>query len=83
MLPIPNIDEESWTPDAEAVEAMGKYNEELTKAGCCSTAPRAPGRRHPHVRRRPELRYRFGRWSISGERSAMPRPRSETRPDCG
>jgi hypothetical protein len=34
MLPnIPNIDEESWTPDAEAVGAMGKYNEELTKAG--------------------------------------------------
>ncbi|HWY18165.1 MAG TPA: YciI family protein [Solirubrobacteraceae bacterium] len=34
MLPnIPNIDEESWMPDAEAVAAMGKYNEELTKAG--------------------------------------------------
>jgi hypothetical protein len=34
MLPnIPNIDEESWTPDAEAMAAMGKYNEELTKAG--------------------------------------------------
>jgi hypothetical protein len=34
MLPnIPGIDEESWTPDAEAVGAMSKYNEELTKAG--------------------------------------------------
>jgi hypothetical protein len=34
MLPnIPNVDEESWTPDAEAVAAMSKYNEELTKAG--------------------------------------------------
>jgi len=34
MLPnIPNVNEESWTPDAEAVAAMGKYNEELTKAG--------------------------------------------------
>jgi hypothetical protein len=34
MLPnIPNIDEESWTPDAEAMGAMSKYNEELTKAG--------------------------------------------------
>ena len=34
MLPnIPDIDEESWTPDAEAVGAMGRYNEELTKAG--------------------------------------------------
>jgi hypothetical protein len=34
MLPnVPGIDEESWTPDAEAVGAMSKYNEELTKAG--------------------------------------------------
>jgi hypothetical protein len=34
MLPnVPGIDEESWAPDAEAVAAMGKYNEELTKAG--------------------------------------------------
>ena len=27
--------------------------------------------------------HRSGRWSISGERSAMPRPRIDTRPDCG
>ncbi len=34
MLPnVPGIDEESWTPDPEAVTAMGKYNEELSKAG--------------------------------------------------
>ena len=34
MLPnVPNIDEQNWAPDAEAVAAMGKYNEELTKAG--------------------------------------------------
>jgi hypothetical protein len=33
MLMIPNIAEEDWTPDAEAVAAMGRYNEELSKAG--------------------------------------------------
>jgi hypothetical protein len=34
MLPnIQNVTEADWTPDAEAVGAMGKYNEELTKAG--------------------------------------------------
>ena len=34
MLPnVQNIEEQDWTPDAEAVAAMGKYNEELTKAG--------------------------------------------------
>jgi hypothetical protein len=34
MLPnVPNVEEENWAPDAEAVAAMGKYNEELTKAG--------------------------------------------------
>jgi hypothetical protein len=34
MLPnIPNVNEENWTPDVEAVTAMGKYNEELAKAG--------------------------------------------------
>ena len=34
MLPnIRNVEEANWTPDAEAVAAMGKYNEELTKAG--------------------------------------------------
>lgn len=34
MLPnIQNVEAANWTPDAEAVAAMGKYNEELTKAG--------------------------------------------------
>jgi hypothetical protein len=34
MLPnVPNVEERNWTPDAEAMAAMGKYNEELTKAG--------------------------------------------------
>ncbi len=34
MLPnVPGIDDEDWAPDAEAVAAMGRYNEELTKAG--------------------------------------------------
>ncbi len=33
MIMIPNISEENWTPDAEAVAAMSKYNAELAKAG--------------------------------------------------
>ena len=36
MLMIPNIDEENWRPsgdDAAAFAAMGRYNEELSKAG--------------------------------------------------
>jgi len=34
MLMIPNIPaQEDWTPDAEAVAGMMRYNEELTKAG--------------------------------------------------
>jgi hypothetical protein len=33
MLMIPNIKEENWMPSAEAVAAMSKYNESLTKAG--------------------------------------------------
>ncbi len=40
MIMIPNIavsDEQDWAPDAEAVAAMGKYNEELTKAGVLLT----------------------------------------------
>ena len=32
MYPGP-MDEKDWMPDAEAVAAMSKYNEELTKAG--------------------------------------------------
>ena len=33
MFMIPNITEENWMPSAEAVAAMSKYNEFLTKAG--------------------------------------------------
>jgi hypothetical protein len=33
MFMIPNISDDDWTPSVEAVQAMGKYNEELTKAG--------------------------------------------------
>jgi hypothetical protein len=33
MLMIPNVREEDWTPSAEAVTAMGRYNEQLDKAG--------------------------------------------------
>ena len=38
MLMIPNIPfQEDWTPDAEAVAGMMRYNEELTKAGVAFT----------------------------------------------
>jgi hypothetical protein len=33
MLMIPNITEEEWQPDAEGVAEMGRYNEDLSKAG--------------------------------------------------
>jgi hypothetical protein len=33
MFMYPEIQEEDWTPSAEAVAAMGRYNEELRKAG--------------------------------------------------
>ncbi len=33
MLMIPNLSEDSWEPSAEAVAAMSRYNEQLTKAG--------------------------------------------------
>jgi hypothetical protein len=33
MFMIPNISDDDWMPSVEAVEAMSKYNEELTKAG--------------------------------------------------
>jgi len=34
MIMIPNIpDEADWAPNPEAVAAMGRYNDELTKAG--------------------------------------------------
>jgi len=33
MFMYPEITEEEWQPDAEAFAAMGRYNEELRKAG--------------------------------------------------
>lgn len=33
MLMIPNVTSENWTPTAEAVKAMGEYNQKLTDAG--------------------------------------------------
>jgi hypothetical protein len=33
MFMLPNISDEEWMPTPEAVQAMTKYNEELTKAG--------------------------------------------------
>jgi hypothetical protein len=33
MFMIPNISDDDWTPSVEAIQAMSKYNEELTKAG--------------------------------------------------
>jgi hypothetical protein len=33
MFMLPNISEDEWMPTVEAVEAMTKYNEELSKAG--------------------------------------------------
>jgi hypothetical protein len=33
MLMIPDIPDDDWMPSAEAVSAMSKYNEELSKAG--------------------------------------------------
>jgi hypothetical protein len=33
MFMLPNVRDEDWMPSAEAVAAMSKYNESLTKAG--------------------------------------------------
>ena len=33
MIMIPGITEDAWEPKAEDIEAMTKYNEELSKAG--------------------------------------------------
>lgn len=33
MFMYPGIEEEEWTPSAEGVAEMGRYNEELRKAG--------------------------------------------------
>lgn len=33
MIMRPNVTDENWHPDPEAIAAMSRYNEELTKAG--------------------------------------------------
>jgi hypothetical protein len=33
MFMLPDVQNEDWTPDAEAVAAMSRYNDELAKAG--------------------------------------------------
>jgi hypothetical protein len=33
MFMYPNISEDEWVPEGDAFEAMGRYNEELRKAG--------------------------------------------------
>ena len=33
MFMYPEIEEKDWVPSAEAVAAMGRYNEELRQAG--------------------------------------------------
>lgn len=33
MFMYPGVEEEEWNPSAEDVAAMGRYNEELRKAG--------------------------------------------------
>jgi hypothetical protein len=33
MIMKPNVSDEAWTPDAEAIATMSKYNDELSKAG--------------------------------------------------
>ena len=33
MLMYPNVPDEGWTPSSEAMGSMGKYNDELSKAG--------------------------------------------------
>ena len=33
MIMIPNVSEENWAPNAEEISTMGKYNDELNRAG--------------------------------------------------
>ena len=33
MIMIPNVSEENWAPDPEAIATMSKFNDELAKAG--------------------------------------------------
>jgi hypothetical protein len=33
MIMIPNVSEENWTPNAEEIATMSKFNDELSRAG--------------------------------------------------
>ncbi|MHB1836379.1 MAG: YciI family protein [Solirubrobacteraceae bacterium] len=37
MIMLPNIPDESWAPTPEAIAAMSKYNDELSRAGVLLT----------------------------------------------
>ncbi|MFZ1996777.1 MAG: YciI family protein [Solirubrobacteraceae bacterium] len=37
MIMIPNVSEENWTPNAEDIATMSKFNDELNKAGVLLT----------------------------------------------
>ena len=49
MIMIPNVSEENWQPNADEIATMGKYNDELSKAGILlaldGLAPTAKGAR--------------------------------------
>ncbi|MFZ0044037.1 MAG: YciI family protein [Solirubrobacteraceae bacterium] len=49
MIMKPNVSDENWTPGPETLATMGKYNDELTRAGVLLTldglAPPAEGAR--------------------------------------
>jgi hypothetical protein len=49
MIMIPNVSEENWAPNADEIATMGKYNDELSKAGILlaldGLAPTAKGAR--------------------------------------
>ncbi len=81
MFMIPNISDEDWTPPVEAVEAMTKYNEELTKAGRPARAGRPASRlrrgagvvpgRQGHRERRALRRGQGGRRGLLAHRGEV------------
>jgi hypothetical protein len=83
MLMIPDIEEENWMPSAEALAAMGKYNESLTKAGVLLSLdglqPPAKGARVSFTGGKPKItdgpfagtqEVIGGYWMIQGESKA-------------
>jgi len=59
LFMIPNIEEENWMPSVEAVAAMSKYNDSLTKAGVLLSLdglqPPAKGARVSFSGRKPKI----------------------------